>query len=105
MEMRELTARELRDAARDYDSVHNEGDDGYNPYRREMERRSREDATAKAQSYAQTPQGRIDALYRRIERECGSIAREWGNAEDIDALQAALYAEIDGIKAEMGTDK
>ncbi len=54
--------------------------------------------------YATTRQGRLDALYSRIEKECGSVAREWGNSEEIDALQTSLYAEINSVKAEIEAD-
>ena len=57
--------------------------------------------------YAAT-QGKLDTLYRRIERECGPVAREWNNMakantdeEEIDALQSSLYAEIDKIEDEI----
>lgn len=90
--------------AQNYDAINNEGGEGYNPYRQEMERREHAELAADAKAHAATPQSRIHALYRRIERECGSVAREWGNNEEIDALQSSLYAEIDRIKAEMNAD-
>lgn len=100
----EMTSQDLRDAARTYDRVNNEGGEGYNPYTQELERREHEELRAQAKAHAETPQGRMDALYRRIELECGSVAREWGNAEEIDALQSSLYAEIDKIKAEIDAE-
>lgn len=100
----EMTNEELRIAARDYDNIMNEGGEGYNPYHSEMEIRDHKEAVAQAKAHAATPQGRIDALYRRIELECGSVAREWGNTEEIDALQSLLYDEIDKIKAEIDAE-
>jgi len=100
----EMTTDELRTAARNYDNAINEGGEGYNPYRSEMERREHEQLAAEAKAHAETPQGRIDALYRRVELECGSVAREWKNNEEIDALQSSLYDEIDKIKAEMDAE-
>lgn len=97
----EMSDKEIKKAARNYDNVMNEGGDGYNPYREEIGRRAHEADCKAAEEYAKTPQGQIDALYRRIELECGSVAREWGNADEIDALQRSLYAEIDKIKTEI----
>jgi hypothetical protein len=100
----EMTNQELRDAARTYDKVNNEGGEGYNPYSQELERREHEELREQAKAHAKTPQGKIDALYRRIKIECGSVAREWGNTEEIDALQSSLYAEIEKIKAEIDAE-
>lgn len=100
----EMTTSELIISARNYNNLMNEGGEGYNPYEDEMERRASVSAAKAAAEHAATPQGRIDALYRRIEIECGSVAREWGNDEEIDALQSSLYAEINTIKAEINAD-
>lgn len=100
----EMTSQELRDAARTYDRVNNEGGEGYNPYTQELERGEHEELRKQAKAHAETPQGKIDALYRRIELECGSVAREWGNSEEIDALQSSLCAAIDNIKAEIDAE-
>lgn len=100
----EMTSQELREAARTYDRVNNEGGEGYNPYHAEMKRRAHDQAVSDAKSHATTPQGKIEALYRRVELECGSVAREWGNTEEIDALQSSLYAEIDKIKTEIDAE-
>jgi hypothetical protein len=100
----EMTTQDLIKAARNYNNVMNEGGDGYNPYDEEMERRAHEAATKAATKHAATPQGRIDALHRRIELECGSVAREWGNTAEIEALQSSLYAEINKIKAEIDAE-
>jgi len=94
---KDMTPEELRDAARRYDNLQNEGGEGYNPYRAEAERR----AIAAAQAKPKTKQDLIDDLHHRIEVECGSVAREWGDIEAIDALQADLYAQIDALKAEI----
>jgi hypothetical protein len=97
----EMTRHELREAARNYDNAINEGGVGYNPYHYEMDRRANKKNVAIAKAHAATPQGKIDALYRRIELECGSVARKWGNKNKIDALQSSLHAEINKIKAEI----
>lgn len=90
---------------RTYDRVCNEGyTDGYNPYRAERERKEQEAEIARARAYALTPQGKIDALNKRIERECGSVAREWGNADEINTLETSLYAEIKVIRAEIDAE-
>jgi hypothetical protein len=87
---------------REYDKIHNEGGEGYNPYRA---RREQEESEA-AQEHARQPKTReeqIEALYRRIEIECGSVAREWGS-EAVGALQKDLYAQINALKAEILAD-
>lgn len=86
---------------REYDRIHNEGGEGYNPYRAKREQAEWEENQKAAKAYAATPQGRIDALRRRIERECGSVAREWGDSEAIDALERDLLVQIKAIEAEM----
>lgn len=87
-----------------YDRLVNEGGGGYNPYRAKREHAEWQAAQERAKQHTQTPQGKIDALQRRLERECGSVAREWGNMEEIDALQNDLHSQIkqieDGINAE-----
>ena len=85
---------------REYDIINNEGGEGYNPYRADRERKEFEERKARANEYALTPQGRIDALHRRIELECGSVAREWGNNDAIDTLHKDLYAQIRAIEDE-----
>ena len=84
-----------------YDNAINEGGEGYNPYRAKREKEEWLAEQDEARKYAATPQGKIDALYRRIKLECGSVAREWGNSEEINALQSSLYAEINKIEAEI----
>jgi len=88
-------------AERNYNKIYNEGGEGYNPHRQTREQGEHAILRAQAKAHAETPQGKIDALYRRIELECGSVAREWGNTKEIDALQSSLYAEIDKIKKEI----
>jgi hypothetical protein len=88
----------------EYDRIYNEGGEGYNPIRAQREKEELEAAQKEAKKYALTPQGRIDALHRRIELECGSVAREWGDNAKIDDLEASLYAEINKIRAEVDAD-
>ena len=85
---------------RTYDRINNDGGEGYNPYRAERERKELEAEIARPKSIDE----RIDALYRRIDRECGSVAREWGNNEEIDAKAAEIRKEIDRLKAERDAD-
>ena len=89
---------------REYDMIHNEGGEGYNPYRAKREQQEWQTEQEEARRYVQTPKGRIDALYRRIERECGSIAREWGNMKEIDALQDDLYSQIKKMEGEINAE-
>lgn len=100
----EMSHNELITAARNYDNIHNEGGEGYNPYSAEIDRREQETSIAQAKSHAATPQGKIDALYRRIQLECGSVAREWGNNSEIDDKQTKIYSEINRLKADIETD-
>jgi hypothetical protein len=88
---------------REYDKIYNEGGEGYNPIRAKREQEECEAAQAKAKAYAATPQGQIAALRRRIEIECGSIAREW-DSESIDALRRDLRAQIAVIEAGINAD-
>jgi len=96
----EMTDQELRSSTQDYDNIQNEGGEGYNPYRSEMERREHEATINQPKS----KQDKIDALYNRINRECGSVAREWGNNAEIDAKQTDIYKEISSLKAEIEAD-
>jgi len=96
----QMTDRELRDAAKNYDNIQNEGGEGYNPYTSEIERREYETAASKPM----TKQDKIDALQSTIRKECGSVAREWGNNSEIDAKQTAIYKEINSLKAEIAVD-
>lgn len=83
---------------REYDRINNEGGEGYNPIRAKREH----EEWAEVQERARQPKTReeqIDALYRRIEIECGSVAREWGS-NAVDALQKDLYTQINTLKAE-----
>jgi len=89
---------------REYDMIHNEGGEGYNPYRAKREKDEWAATQEEIRQDDLTPQGKIDALYRRIELECGSVAREWGNVETIDALQGDLHSQIKKIKDEMNTE-
>jgi len=81
---------------RTYDRINNEGGEGYNPYRVERERKELEAEIARPKSIDE----RIDALYRRIDRECGSVAREWGNDAEIDAKATEIRAQIHTLEAE-----
>ena len=101
---KEMTDAELSQAARRYDDGMNEGGEGYNPYREEISRRDHDRAVAEHAAKRQTPEGKIEALQKRIRTECGSVAREWGNTEEIDKLQRDLYAQIDALKAEMDAE-
>ena len=101
---KEMTDAELSQAARRYDDGMNEGGDGYNPYREEQDSRARAQAAADHKAKMQTPEGKIEALQYRIRTECGSVARECGNTEDIDKLQRDLYAQIDALKAEIDAE-
>ena len=99
--MTDMTDAELANAGRIYDVHNNEGGDGYNPYKDEAVRRDHARAVAEHEARLRTPEGRIEELQRRLRTECGSVARDCGNREEIDALERDLYAQIDAIKAEI----
>ena len=82
--MTNMTAAELTAAAKKYDNLHNEGGEGYNPYRDEIDNRAI-DARKNA------PRTEDDVL-RDLERYDSSIARECGtyNADKVAALNAEL---------------
>jgi hypothetical protein len=84
--MKNLTDSELNTAARKHDNLHNEGADGYNPYRDEIRRRKIE----AAQSQPRTR----DRIIRDLERYDSNIARESGTYDKakVDALNAELAA-------------
>ena len=97
--MKELSREEIIKKGKEYDKVQNEGGEGYNPYWAELDRREIE-AAQKEADRPKSKKEQIDALYRRIEVECGSVAREWGS-EEVDKKQDELYAEIDRLKKEI----
>ena len=88
-------------AEREYDRIHNEGGEGYNPLRAKRQMVEFEETKKQAEEFSLTPKGRIEALQRRIHLECGSVARDCGDREAIDALASVLYAQIEEIRAEM----
>ncbi len=94
--MKDLTNSQLIEKAKTYDKIQNEGGEGYNPFRSELERREMKALTARPK----TKQDEIDALYKKIEVECGSVAREWGN-EEADKKQAEYYSAIRKLEAEV----
>ena len=96
MKTAEMTMEQLRQAARDHDNIHNEGGEGYNPYREEIAQRLRAEAAARPK----TRKDRIDDLYRRLRVECGSVARESRRAEAVDALAADIRSQIAALEAE-----
>jgi hypothetical protein len=98
--MKNLTTSQLIEKAKSYDRIQNEGGEGYNPYRNEMERRELEERAARPK----TKQDEINTLHKKIEVECGSVAREWGN-EEADKKQAEYYAQIRKLEAEVTADE
>jgi len=90
--MKEMTREQVIEAGRKYDRTQNEGGEGYNPYWAEMERREMAEAQKRA-AEPKTKKQQIEEFHRKIEKECGSIAREW-NEEEVDRKKAAYYDEI-----------
>jgi hypothetical protein len=81
--MKDLTRDQLATAAKNYDNAINEGGEGYNPYRAELERRALESAPRPS---------RKETIHRELEIKDCSIARESGTYDqaEIDALRAEL---------------
>jgi hypothetical protein len=101
--MKELTKSELISKAREYDNVMNEGGEGFNPYRSEIERRDMEEAKKRA-ALPKSKKEQIADLYEKVRLECGSVAREWGDEEEIEKKEAEFYASIKRIEAEIESD-
>jgi len=98
-DMKELSMKEIVAKGKTYDNVQNEGGSGYNPYWAEIERQNMEEANARA-SKPKSKEQRVEDLYERIRKECGSVSREWGN-EEADKKQSELYSEIEKIEKEI----
>ncbi len=90
--MTDLTDRDLQAAAERHDDTINEGGEGYNPYRSEIERRERE---ARRQQPQTREDRRASIVHTLSIMDCSS-ARESGtyDADRVAALRADL-AEID----------
>ena len=79
-----MTDTDLKRLAREYDRVNNEGGDGYNPYRNEINDRERAANDA-------DPHVRLDRLKCRLRATDSLISREWADPD-------ANAAEIADIK-------
>lgn len=86
--MKNLTKQQLADQARKYDHVQNEGGEGYNPYREELERREMAEEFSRPKNRAE----RKYRIRRELERKDCALARECGTYNQ---------AEIDGLKKEL----
>lgn len=86
--MKDMTVTQLREKSRNYDRINNEGGEGYNPYRDELERREMATEAARPKTSAD----RKREIYHQLEIKDCSIARECGtyNQAEIDALRAEL---------------
>ena len=89
----ELTHEQLINKIKQYDNVHNEGGDGYNPYKEELSRRQFEYEKNRVKS----PEEQKYALLKEIAALDCSIARESGSY-DADRI-SALRSQIEGIEA------
>lgn len=96
--MIELTHEQLINKIKQYDNVHNEGGDGYNPYKDELSRRQFEYEKNRVKS----PEEQKYALLKEIAALDCSIARESGS---YDAGKiSALRAKIEEIEAKQEED-
>ena len=86
--MKNLTNNQLIEKSRNYDRINNEGGEGYNPYRAELEKREYAAEAARPKSIAEQKSA---ILHKISVRDC-SIARESGtyNQAGIDSLRAEL---------------
>lgn len=86
--MENMTKQKLENAAREYDAINNEGAEGYNPYRAELDRRDLEARKA-------APRSKY-SLQRELMTISGPRAKELGIYDEtrIAALEAAI-AQID----------
>ncbi len=95
--MKDMTREQIIKAGKKYDNLHNEGGEGYNPYWSEIDRREIEEANTRPE----TKHDKIEELQKKIRTNCGSVAREWGNTEEIDSKQAEYYSEIKCLEMEI----
>ena len=88
--MKNLDDNQLAKKAREYDNINNDGGEGYNPYRDEIDRRGFEYEKNRPKSL----QEQKNAVYRRLNVVDCSIARECGtyDPEEVDALKSKLAA-------------
>lgn len=93
-----MTDSELTAAATAYDRIHNEGGEGYNPYRNEI------DCRAAAAPASANPKDQIDRLQHRIRVECGSVARETEGNEIVDAREDGIRSQIAELQAQIDAD-
>lgn len=91
MQIDKMSDRELINAAREYDRGMNEGGEGYNPYRSEIERRAQVAEDTRPKSRGE----RIAGLMHQLEIKDSPVAHEWG------PLSPEQVAEIAGIRAEI----
>lgn len=92
----EMTLDQLNTEAIKYDNINNEGYDGYNPYRDEIQRRS----------YKKVEVSREDYLIKQISLDDNSLAREFGNydEEKVNAMRSELKAIQDAKKTKEEND-
>jgi len=83
-----MTNEELREVAKKYDLMQNEGGEGYNPYNVELDNREREAWENRPRTLADKKR----EIYHELERKDSTIARESGtyNQAEIDALRNEL---------------
>lgn len=79
---------------REYDRIHNEGGEGYNPIRAERERKELEAEIARPKSIGE----RRDSILRELNRKDSSIARESGTYDE--ALVKSLRAQLKALDDE-----
>ncbi len=89
--MKDMTTKDLRVAAKRYDDRFNDGGEGFNPHRNELEARER--AALKAKPIC--PAARQDDILREVERLTSSAAKMSGTYDA--AKVATLRAEYDSL--------
>jgi hypothetical protein len=91
----EMTRTELKEAAREYDDICNEGGEGYNPYRDEMAKRDRV-------ASPKTKYDELETLKKDRRFLTSSVAKESGL--DDDAKVTAIEQKITALEAEINAE-
>ncbi len=96
-----LTDNQLLEKAQQYDDLYNEGGEGFNPYRDELEKRTMAELSKEPETLAE----RKRKIMKQIELKDSSVAREFGtyNKKEIDALRAEVE-EIEREEEKRKTD-
>ncbi|MCK4793252.1 MAG: hypothetical protein KAV87_56500, partial [Desulfobacteraceae bacterium] len=99
-----MTIIELTRKARDYDNLHNEGGEGYNPHRDELERRKLEAETVESKTTTERRNDLIEKL-RIAKLALAGIDRLNDLSAQIATLTSAEKKEIESTGWTLGETK